>query len=191
MLDKTFFSKIREKLLNYSNYRRELIKLSGDIEQQSKKAIFAFQRDDFEGGDNLLQEAVERFKEADNIIKNDNKLKNEGSYRAALEEYTEAAIFRQCLKDEKVGGFKDPEVEADIYITGLCDVPGELLRYAIKSATEKNFDKVKKCHDIAEMIIVELVDMNLTGYSRQKFDQAKQALHKLEQVVYEVSLKGL
>ena len=68
---------------------------------------------------------------------------------------------------------------------------GELYRYAIKSATEKKFDLVKKCYDQAEEIITELVDMDLTGYNRQKFDQAKQALQKLEQVVYEVSLKRL
>jgi predicted translin family RNA/ssDNA-binding protein len=71
----------------------------------------------------------------------------------------------------------------------LADVPGELLRYAIKSATEKKFDLVKKCFTAAEEIIGEMVDMNLTGYNRQKFDQAKQALHKLQQVVYEVSLR--
>ena len=69
--------------------------------------------------------------------------------------------------------------------------PGELYRYAIKSATEKNFKAVKKCYDAAAEIIGELVDMDLTGYNRQKFDQAKQALHKLEQVVYEVSVCGV
>jgi hypothetical protein len=34
-----------------------------------------------------------------------------------------------------------------------------------------------------------MVDMDLTGYNRQKFDQAKGALNKLQQVVYEVSLQ--
>ena len=68
-------------------------------------------------------------------------------------------------------------------------MPGELLRYAIKSATEKKFEEVKKCRLAADEIITELVDMNLTGYNRQKFDQAKQALHKLEQVLYEVSIR--
>jgi hypothetical protein len=42
---------------------------------------------------------------------------------------------------------------------------------------------------MAEEIVHEMVDMNLTGYNRQKFDQAKQALQKLQQVVYEVSLR--
>ena len=69
-------------------------------------------------------------------------------------------------------------------------MPGEMLRYAIKSATERKFEMVEKCFATAEEIIGELVDMDLTGYNRQKFDQAKGALNKLEQVRYEVSLRA-
>lgn len=191
MLDKTFFSKLREKLLNYSNFRRELIKISGDAQQQAKKAIFAFQRDDKVNGANLLKEALNNIAEAEKLIKQDDKLKNEGSYSAALEEFVEASVFEQCLESKKIGQIKGLAIDADIYVSGLCDVPGELYRYAIKSATEKKFEKVKFCYEIAEAIIVELVDMNLTGYNRQKFDQAKQALRKLEEVVYDVSMKRL
>ena len=82
------------------------------------------------------------------------------------------------------------KVDSDTFCGRMCDLPGELYRYAIKSATEKNFKAVKKCYDAAAEIIGELVDMDLTGYNRQKFDQAKQALQKLEQVVYEVSLRS-
>jgi uncharacterized ubiquitin-like protein YukD len=42
---------------------------------------------------------------------------------------------------------------------------------------------------MAEDIIGEMVTMDLTGYNRQKFDQAKQSLHKLQQVIYEISLR--
>ena len=38
-------------------------------------------------------------------------------------------------------------------------------------------------------IIGELIEFNLTSYLRTKLDQAKQAVHKLEQVVYEVSIR--
>ena len=96
----------------------------------------------------------------------------------------------QYLEKKMIGKLSKIKVDPDIFISGLCDVPGELLRYAIKSATEKNFGEVKRCREAADEIIGELVDMNLTGYNRQKFDQAKQALHKLEQVLYEVSLRS-
>ena len=91
--------------------------------------------------------------------------------------------------EEELGKISGLPVEPDTYIGGLCDLPGELYRYAIKSATAKKFPMVEKCYKISEEIIGELMDMDLTGYNRNKFDQAKGALHKLEQVVYEVSLR--
>lgn len=190
MLNKKHFSKIRNTLLDYSEKRREIIKLSGDAGQRAKKSIFAKQRDDDKLFNEHFSTSFKLLKELEKLIKKNPKLKNEGSYKAALEEYIESAIFTQCLNGEEIGDVANLEdIDPNIYISGLCDVPGELYRYAIKSATNKDFDKVKVCHKYAESIIMELLDMDLTGYNRQKFDQAKQALRKLEQIIYEVSMK--
>lgn len=190
MLDKKYLNEIRQDLLSYSQKRREAIKTSGDAQHLAKKAIFALQRDDTKVADEVLAQAEKLLMELNKKYKGEKDLFDEGSYRAALEEYTEASLFRQFLSGKTIGKIKGLEIDSDTLIGGLCDVPGEVLRYAIKSATERKFDKVKKCHEVAEEIIGELVDMDLTGYNRQKFDQAKQALNKLEQVVYEVSLKS-
>lgn len=189
MLDKKYFAKIRGILLSYAQNRRELIKVSGDAQQLAKKAIFAFQRNDDPSAEKLLDESLKSILSASNIISSDQRLEGEGSYRAALEEYAEAELFRQAISGALIGEIKGVHIDEDIYIGGLCDVPGELYRYAIKSATDKQFEKTSRCYEIAEEIITELVDMDLTGYNRQKFDQAKQALQKIEQVVYEVSMK--
>jgi len=50
-------------------------------------------------------------------------------------------------------------------------------------------EMVKKCSQLSNDIIGELIEFNLTSYLRTKFDQAKQANQKLEYVVYELSLK--
>jgi predicted translin family RNA/ssDNA-binding protein len=189
MLDTKFFEKIRNDLLSYAEKRREVIKDCGDAQHLAKKAIFALQRDD-------ASEAHNSLKQAEKILVNLHKkhekvdgIFDEGSYKAALEEFVEARLFHLAISGKKIGECSEIKVDSDTYIGGLADVPGELLRYAIKSATEKKFDVAKDCYKIAEEIINEMVDMNLTGYNRQKFDQAKQALHKLQQVVYEVSLR--
>lgn len=190
MINKKYFKEVREDLLDYAEKRREVIKVAGDAQHLAKKVIFALQRDNnkeaeegLEKAKSLLQDLLKRFK-------NDEELFDEGSFKAALEEYIEAALFKQFVDGKELGQIKDIPVDADAYIGGLCDVPGEILRYAIKSATERKFDLVKKCYDTSEAVINELIDMDLTGYNRQKFDQAKQALHKLQQIVYEVSLKA-
>ena len=189
MLDKKYLAAIRTDLLNYAPKRREMIKIAGDAQHLAKKAIFALQRDDVKTADEVLAQAKNLLVEMNKKHEDEKDLFAEGSYRASLEEFTEAALFRQFFSGKTIGKIKGLEIDSDTFVGGLCDVPGELLRYAIKSATERKFEMVKKCHEAAEEIIGELVDMDLTGYSRQKFDQAKQALHKLEQVVYEVSLK--
>ena len=188
-LDKKYFDQIRKELLDYSAKRRGIIKSAGDAQHLAKKAIFAMQRDDVSEARNYLGQAETIIADLNVRHRKDLGIFEEGSYKAALEEYVEASIFNQYLQKKTIGKLPKINVEPDIFISGLCDVPGELLRYAIKSATEKKFEEVKRCRQAADEIITELVDMNLTGYNRQKFDQAKQALHKLEQVLYEVSIR--
>ena len=189
MLNKKYFEKLRADLLSYSEKRREVIKQAGDAQHAAKKAIFALQRDN-------LAEAKESLAKAESLLldlskKNakDSRIFDEGSFKAALEEYTEAVLFKQFLDREPIGEIKTFKLDSDAYVSGLCDVPGEIVRYAIKAATARDFRTVTHCNLVAEAIIAELVDMDLTGYNRQKFDQAKQALNKLQQIVYEVSLK--
>ena len=46
------------------------------------------------------------------------------------------------------------------------------------------------CNTMAQDIVESLTEFEFTKYLRTKFDQAKQAAHKLEYVVYEVSLRS-
>lgn len=188
-LDKKYFDSLRQELLGYSAKRRGIIKEASDAQHLSKKAIFAMQRDDKAEAKKYLDEAEKIILDLNVRHKKDIGIFEEGSYKAALEEFVEASLFNQYLQKKTIGKLPKIKVEPDIFVGGLCDVPGELLRYAIKSATEKNYDEVKRCREVADEIVSELIDMNLTGYNRQKFDQAKQALNRLEQVLYEVSIR--
>lgn len=190
MLNKKYFGKVREELLSYSEKRRDLIKTAGDAQHLAKKTIFALQRDNNKEAEETLGRSESMLKDLLKKYKGEDKLFDEGSFKAALEEYIEAKLFFLFVKGQELGEIKSLPVNPDAYISGLCDVPGEILRYAIKSATERKFEMVKQCYGVAEAIINELIDMDLTGYNRQKFDQAKQSLHKLQQIVYEVSLKA-
>ncbi len=189
MLDKKFFRTVRKELLNYAQKRREVIKFAGDAQFLAKKTIFSLQGGNIIEAKNSLIEAKKILTNLSRKYKTTADLFDEGSFKAALEEYVEAELFLSFVESKNITKIKDLKIDSDIYIGGLCDVPGEILRFAIKSATERNISEVRRCYKIAEEIINELVDMNLTGYNRQKFDQAKQALNKLQQVVYEVSLK--
>jgi predicted translin family RNA/ssDNA-binding protein len=189
MLDTTFFKKIRENLLSYAEKRREVIKACGDVQHRAKRAIFCLQRDEVVEAQKILQETGETLQNLYKKHQKDSRIFDEGSYKASLEEYVEAVLFEQCLAGKKIGSIPKLTVDPEVFIGGLADVPGELLRYAIKSATERKFAIVEKCFKTAEDIIGEMITMDLTGYNRQKFDQAKQSLGKLQYIVYEISLR--
>jgi translin len=185
---KAFISKHRKAMISYATKRRDIIKQSGDALHHSKRAIFALHRDNKKEAIKKLTQSQKIFKGLIKKYKNDPKLFDEGSYKAGLEEFVEATLFYQFLTKGIIGEVKSVAIRPELYIAGLCDVPGELYRFAIKAATDHDVDMVKKCARASDDIIGELIEFNLTSYLRNKFDQAKQANHRLEKVVYDVSL---
>lgn len=188
-INKKYMEKLRKELHEYALVRREVIRETGDALHHAKRAIFSLHRDDRKEAETKLKEAGEIFKKLHDKYKDDLKTKDEGAYKAAVEEYVEASLFFQFITTGKIAEIKEFEIEGEVYLAGLCDVPGELYRYAIRAATNKDLDTVKKCAETAGEIIGELIEFNLTSYLRTKFDQAKQAAQKLEYIVYELSLK--
>ncbi len=189
MLDKKYIGELRKSLHTYAGVRREVIKQSGDALHYSKRAIFALHREN-------EKEAIEKLDEAEkglqHIIKTYKKLPaiwQEGSFKAALEEYVEAELFFQFIKGKKLGKIKKIDIPHVVYLAGLADVPGELYRYAIKAATKRDREMVNSCTVLAQDIIGELIECNLTSYLRTKSDQAKRSVQKLEIVQYELSLR--
>ncbi len=188
-VNKPMFKKMKKNLHDYALKRREIIRESGDALHHAKRAIFSMHRDNMAEAEGKIKEAEAIFKRLHTKFKNNSKALNEGSYKAAVEEYVEASLFHQFLTKGKIDEIKSFVIDPDIYLAGLCDVPGELYRYAIKAATARNVEMVKKCSQMAGDIIGELIEFNLTSYLRTKFDQAKQANQKIEKVVYELSLR--
>jgi len=191
MLQRSYLETLKKSLHTYAEKRRDVIKISGDALHLSKRAIFSMHRGDMKEAEikladakALLQRIAVKFKKVPELL-------TEGSYHAGMEEYVEAALLHQFLKTGTLGQeLKGLEVPRDVFLAGLCDVPGELYRYAIRAATEHKLDVVNACNTMAQDIVESLTEFEFTKYLRTKFDQAKQAVNKLEYVVYEVSLRS-
>jgi translin len=188
-VQKAHVKRLKRYMLGYANIRREVIKDTGDALHHAKRAIFAMHRNNRKEAEQKLKGAREIFLALEKRYKKQPEIKGEGSYRAALEEYVEASLFYQFLTERRIGEIQDVQVEPDVYIAGMADVPGELLRYATKAATEKDEKAVMECLEAAAEIVGELIEFNLTKYLRNKFDQAKKAVQKIEYVAYELSLR--
>jgi predicted translin family RNA/ssDNA-binding protein len=77
----------------------------------------------------------------------------------------------------------------DSYIGGICDLTGELLRYAVNEAAAGKYEEVEKTKKLIGDILAELVEFDMAGYQRTKYDQAKGNLRKIEQIDYEIKIR--
>jgi predicted translin family RNA/ssDNA-binding protein len=188
MINKKFIEQLKKDYRNQENERRQIISLSNDVLFHSKKAIFALHRDD-------LKIAETKLKDMENILLQLEKkfsikrIEEEGAYRAAIEEYVEAKLLSMVIKGEKIDRIKTLKLNNDAYLGGICDLLGELVRKATNEAAAGNFDQVEKIKKFASDMMDQLIDFDMTGYLRTKYDQARGHLRKLEQMAYEIKLR--
>jgi len=188
MINKKFIQQLKKDFDEHAGETRQIISLANAVLHDAKKAIFSLHRDDIAGAAKTLAEVEE-------ILKNLEKkfscprLTQEGSYKAAVEEYTEAKMFFLVMTGEKIDKIKEVKLDYESYIGGLSDLIGELVRLAIKMATVGKMEEVKKIHKIADEVMAELIEFDMRSYLRTKYDQAKGHLRKIEQINYEVNLR--
>ncbi len=167
--------------------RRIVCSRGDEVIRTAKKVIFALHRDDFAQSATLLKEIDSQLKTCASALKSFPDLANEGPFVAGLEEFAEAQLFLHYIKTGKLGAIDKRTMSASTYLGGLCDTTGEIVRYAMRQATHGNHTAVTQAFDTVESVITDLLDFDLTGYLRTKFDQAKRNLRQLEQMQYELS----
>ncbi|HLD27518.1 MAG TPA: hypothetical protein VJB39_01590 [Patescibacteria group bacterium] len=190
MINQTLFSKIKKNLEAYQHERNQIINRSRQILQDAKKTIFALHRQDNKSADGFLKSAQKSLTELNQKYDKGNRLKFEGSYKAAVEEFVEASFFAQALKGKSLAELKIGSIGPEEYLGGLADLTGELVRQAVLQATAGNYKELERYRQLTEEIVGFMLQLYLTGYQRQKFDEAKRNLKRLEQMIYEVRLRG-
>lgn len=189
MINKKFIQKLQKEYQDSNSERRQIISLSNVVLHDSKRIIFALHRGD-------VKKAEESFVEIEKIFKKLEekfgwkRMYEEGSFKAGVEEYVEAKMFYYVLQGKKVDAIKGLKLTYESYLGGICDTTGELVRRAVNEAARGNLKEVEKLHGIINEIMGELVEFDMTGYLRTKYDQARGNLRKIEQINYEVKLRG-
>jgi len=185
MLDKKEFKQIRQEFADFEKNREKLIRASRDIIQSSKKIIYAVHRSDLK----KAKSEVANIKKA--VAKLPKEHYDTNLWSVALQEYVEALTYYYFITERRIPTGKDLKVPSNEYLLGLCDLSGELVRKAIKSATEKKFDEVKEIRDLVADIYAEFLEFDLRNSElRKKSDQIKYALAKLEDTLYRIEMRS-
>jgi predicted translin family RNA/ssDNA-binding protein len=190
MIKQNFIAKIKKEYQNKEKERVKIIVFSNHILHQSKRIIFSLQRGDLTSAQEDLKLVVNLIitKQKEIKIK---RLEEEGSYKAALEEFAEAYLFQRWLNKKEISEIKEVKIRYDCYIGALSDLCGEMARFSVNQAAKKNVKVVEKVYNDALEIISQLNKFNLTGPLRNKYDQACNHLRKIEQVNYDVKIRSL
>ena len=187
MLNKKEFLSIRNEMKGLEEKREELIQLSREIISLSKQIIYAAQRNEADSSEKALKEIKSKISKLKkyklNLDTNINSV--------AFQEYVEAIAFYDFVKYGKVPTRKSLGVSAEDYLCGLSDLTGELVRKAVYDVIHKKFDEAGKIKELVHDIYGEFLMLHLrNGELRKKSDSIKWNLKKLEEVMYDISMKG-
>jgi len=188
MLNKKFFTQLKEDFKTSEIERRQIISRSNSILHDAKRSIFSLHRQEINKAKESIIDIEKRLKEMKTKFGFD-RLEKEGSYKAGVEEYVEAKMFFLVLTGKKIDKVAGLKLRYDSYLGGICDLTGELVRLAVNQASRGELDEVVKTKDMISDIMAELVEMDITGYLRTKYDQARGNLRKIEQIVYDINVR--
>ena len=188
MIDQKFTDDLKKSYQANESERRQIISASNQLLFEAKKIIFALQRQDFEVAEAKLTEMEKGLASLEKRF-GYARLAAEGAFKAAAEEYLEGKTFYLVIKKKPITPVAGLSLGYESYLGGICDLIGELVRYATNQAAKGKFSEVTKIKKAADDIMAQLIDFDMTGYLRTKYDQARGHLRKLEQMAYEIKLK--
>jgi len=101
--------------------------------------------------------------------------------KSKVEEMIGIVSSLQCLK-----------LDIEEYLIGLCHLCNDLSRLAVNSVTNQDFQRPIKIAEFMNSLYTGFRMLNLKNDTlRKKFDAIKYDLKKVEEVVYDLSIRGL
>jgi len=197
---------LRERLDYRDKLRESLIKQCRDGQKAAKQSIFAMHRGDAKKASKLLNDCEKCIKnDLIPILEKEPTLRH-GSFSGVLEEYVEGKLFYSWLHgdDEGNGGntmdkavgkillpddFKLNQISTEDYLGGLCDLTGEIGRFAVARGTARDKESVKMCLEANKSIYMTLKMLGkLPKNISKKVGMVSKSVEKLERLLYEQSL---
>ena len=192
---------IRLKMVAFDEKREQVIKRCRDVQKLSKQAIYSLHRQETDKARNQLNLAMNKAQAISNEFEfaSDPSLRS-GSFQNAMEEWVEGRLFEAWLDSGGTTILSPPELSAELpspltmtseeYLGGLVDFTGEVGRWAVLKATQRDKAAVEKA--LAADLTVEAAIIHLgtsvPGKMNKKAGALKNNVKKLEHVLYELSL---
>ena len=194
-------SEIRKRMDHRDKLRETLIKASRDGQKFAKNAIFALHRGNKKSAAMLLVDCENCVNNQLLPIVQEEPTLRSGSFSNVLEEYVEGKLF-YCWLHGGDGGEEHKRagkilmydeinlpISVDEYLGGLCDLTGEIGRYAVARATVRDKESVKLSLETSKNICMAIkMAGKLPGHINKKMNPLHNSVEKMERILYEQSL---
>ena len=184
---------IKVRMDIYDKLREQVIKDCRDVQKLSKQGIFSVHRKNYIQSQKQLDEAKTKvLLILDLIEKNNTPSLRNGSLSNCLEEWAEGILTLHWAINTKIISKEELVIcNTSEYIGALSDFTGEIGRMAINEASKRNIIYVKNILQIDVAISSGLQQLNINGKFTKKVDAINSNLRKIEDVVYELSMKEM
>ena len=193
---KEFLQKIQDEAKKREEARRDVEVATRSATRLSKIAILMVHQGKFDEAEKKLEEVRGLFAKIREVSRTNVDLLFSGMVDTAYQEYSEACVFLELVKEERFIGFEEISAPTFSYILGLADVIGELRRKVLDSLREGETILAEKYLEIMDLIYTELMDMGdayfLLPGLRRKCDVARRIIEETRgDVTIEVRKRSL
>jgi predicted translin family RNA/ssDNA-binding protein len=183
------FMKVRlpaKAFKTFEQSRRKSLRMSDDLRIESKSAIGWLLKDDFKKAKDHLKTAAKIYKDLKKLLKGTPYLYSVGGVHIGTEEYVEAQLLADYLDGIALSSLKVLDVNHQDYICGLCDMSGELLRYARKHPSRMT--KIQEDVQSLYQLCLEMV-VTRNGAIRKKLEDLERNERRMEEMIFQWDLK--
>ena len=176
---------IQKEMQLFDKRRDVLLQKCHEAIRFSKRVIYAVHRDD-KKVDTLAKQLISKIRN----LRTRGELQYLPIYKVAMQEYVEAIGFWEFIRNNKFPTQQDLSISAPDYLSGLCDLTGELMRKANYLFINKKFDEVLRVKELVDKIYEQLLLIDIRDNElRKKFDHVKYNLQKVEDIAIRIRQK--
>lgn len=186
----TIWQNLKKSYRAFEKERLQVIASSQTIRQDSKKLIHKILHNENSDNTDTLKKIKGEVDSLLHLIERNPYLYQVGALNEGLEEFAEVVFLEAYLKRNfEVGSYLPKTIPHEAFIGGIADASGELARFARNKMEVAEAERVRAY--ISELYEHFLdLEVSRNNKLRQKIGEVRNNLLRLEEIIFNLKLKG-
>jgi translin len=187
---------VKKELMQKNQIREDAHESMRKATSLSKQAILLSHQKKYVEAERFIKNAKEKISELQVLSVQYPEIVYGGMFSAALQEYSEARIFLNLVKESRFVTPAEIKVPSVDYVLGLADVIGEFRRLALDNLRYGEVKKGEECLEIMDQVFIQLLALDeaymLVPGLRHKSDTARRIIEATRgDITLEIRRKSL